>query len=240
MRFVRLLPVLPVAGALLVTSVPTAAVDDVLHPGTVRVASRVFLVGEVPRESEDIPDFLPLTEVEWVNAVVDADPLLGPQGTVLHVRKLPSPPAYLFGEEGIPHLYQSYDAVPEVLRFDGLDVRTSATAPNPQHFVYRPDNSLPDFLLTCSDPDLATGVFDYCEVLATYPLDPVITLKARFYRPTPIAELAPQMPAVAARMREIAFCLDVTVAPPAASEAALEALLVANPTLSGCEDKLSS
>lgn len=240
MRFACLLPVLSVAGALAVTSLPIAAAGDVLHPGTVRVASRVFLVGEVPHESEDIPDFLPLTEVEWVNAVVDADPLLGPQGTVLHVRRLPSPPALLLSDEGVVRNHQSHEAVPEALRFEGLDVRTSATVPDPQIFIYRPDVPVPDFMLDCSDPDLATGAFDYCEVLATYPLDPAITLKARFYHPIAIAELAPQLPAIAARMREIALCLDVTAAPLADSEAALEALLAANPTLSECEDKLSS
>ncbi len=221
-------------------AIPVSGYAEEAPPGLRAVASRLFLAPGLSSRYDDSPDFLPLTELDWIEEVEEADPLLGPQGTVLHVRKLPSPPALLLSDEGIPGRYQSHDAVPEALRFDGLDVRTSATVPNPQIFTFRPNVPEPDFVLTCMDPDLATGVFDFCQMLATYPLDPAITLKARFYRPIPIAELAPQLPAIAARMREIALCLDVTEAPPSAPEAALAALLEVNPTLSGCENKLSS
>lgn len=221
------------APCVVVVALATAGPGHADEPqsGTVDVASRLFLVGEVPFESEQIPDFLPLSSVPWLRDLTLADPLI--EGAVLHIQRPPSPPAWLIGPEGVGANYGNVDGVPEVFRAEGLRAETTPELPG-QSFYFRPEASASDFMLRCGDPDLEAATFLFCSLNATYPLDPALLLVARIYYPPPFPELTGRLEPMVARMREIALCLDVTEAPPADPEAALAALLAANPRLQGC------
>ena len=208
-------------------------------PGTVQVASRLFLVNEVPSASTRVEDFLPLTEVSWAWHMIQNDPVL--DGAVVHIKQNPSPPAYLFGREGLAEQFPNTARVPDAFRIEGYEVATNDGAAAVRLMV-RPDVPEPDFMVTCTAADTVSDSesSNLCVVLASYPPDPAITLQARLYNPPPFAELHGRFEPIADRLREIALCLDVTAAPPADPEAALAALLAANPALGGCDERLSS
>lgn len=111
----------------------------------------------------------------------------------------------------------------------------------PRSFNIRPDGPAPDHMLTCGDAlDLSAGRnVEHRSLDASYPPDPAIMLRITLLR-VPFREVALDAQAIADRLREIALCLDVTETPPADPEAALAALLAANPRLERCEGLLLS
>lgn len=208
-------------------------------PGTVQVASRLFLVGEGLSASDTQEDFLPLTRVPWAWQMIQDDPVL--DGAVVHIERKPSPPAYLFSREVLAEQFPDTVRVLDEFRIPGYEVATT-DGEVPRWFLFRPDVPEPNFLVTCSTnvPLLPADQPGFCGLSASYPLDPAIMLDVRLYNPPPFAELHGRFKPIADRLREIALCLDVTDAPPQDPQAALAALLAANPTLEGCEDRLSS
>lgn len=222
-----------------VLACPGLCLAGELPPGTVQVGSRLFLTPDLPENYWDNPDFLPLTEMSWAWHMIQEDPVLN--GAVVHIERPPSPPAFLFGPEGVPEQFPDTIRVPDTFRIDGYEVATT-DGEVARRFLFLPDVSEPDFLVTCTTdvPLLPADQPDFCVLRASYPPDPAIMLQARLYNPPLFDELHPLFEPIADRLREIALCLDVTDTPPADPEAALNALLAANPGLEGCEDKLSS
>jgi len=53
----------------------------------------------------------------------------------------------------------------------------------------------------------------YLENVGSYPPDPLIYLQARLYFPPPEMIRSAPLYAIAARMREVAYCLDITDRP---------------------------
>lgn len=162
-------------------------------------------------------------------------------GAVVHIERKPSPPAYLFGQEGLAQQLPDTARVPDALRIDGYEVATNAGAVARQ-LLFRPAVPAPDFLVTCAAADEISEPerLNLCVLHTSYPPDPAIMLEAALYFPPPFAELHGRFEPIADRLREIALCLDVTDNSPADPEAALAALLAANPTLEDCQDDLSS
>ncbi len=229
---------------------PSLGFADERPPGTVAVASSLFRApGQPDRHPDGVPPaevadwmqvVVDLTEMEWLVAVRDADPLLAPYRPGLSVKRLPEPPVEVFADPGVPEAFGNRASVPDALVVEGLEVQTRLDSTAERQFRFQPVGSEPDFQMTCLDlRDTEMASFAICTLLVTYPPDPDITLSAGFYG-KPFQELGPDLPAIAARMREIALCLDVTDAPPADPGAALAALLAAHPRLSGCEAKLFS
>lgn len=227
------------ATLLLAILLGAAAAAQDAQPGTIRVASRLFLVGEGLSASDTQEDFLPLTRVPWAWQMIQEDPML--DGAVVHIERTPSPPAYLFSRERLAREFPDTVRVPDAFRISGYEVATT-DGEVARMFLFRPDVPAPDFLVTCTTnvPLLPTDQPSFCALRASYPPDPAITLLARLYNPPPFAELHGRFEPIADRLRVIALCLDVTDSPPADPEAALAALLAENPRLEGCEDRLSS
>ena len=234
--------------AVLCVAMPSLAQER--PPGLVAVGDRVFLApgqpdrkptGEPPAETAHwMTVDVHLSEMDWFRALLDADPLLGPVQTKLEVTRLPNPPAYHFSDVNLSDGFGDRDRVPDALRIEGYDVQTRQNDWPVREFIFRPAGPAPEFMLRCNNPGWRTGVFQLCRLMATYPPDPSIMVLAEIYGGRPVQELAPDLPAIVARLRGMAFCLDVTEAPPADPEGALEALLAANPRLDGCEVELSS
>jgi hypothetical protein len=203
------------------------------------VASRLFLVGTEWSQfrSDTRTDFLALGGLDWVQRLERNDPVL--DGVLLEIRDRPSPAAYLLGLDRLYDHYPDRDRVPDAFRADGY-VSATTDGEVARIFVFHPDVPEPDFRVNCStdDPLVPADRFLTCSFLASYPLDPEITLKASMFLPPPFSELQPRFEPIVERMREIALCLDVTDAPPADPQRALEALLAAKPRLEGCDGNL--
>jgi hypothetical protein len=203
--------------------------------GLVAVGDRVFLApGQPDRQPTGEPPAdvahwmhveVVFSEMDWFRALLDADPLLGPVQTKLEVTRLPNPPAYHFSDVNLSDGFGDRDRVPDALRIEGYDVQTRQNDWPVREFIFRPAGPAPEFMLRCNNPGWRTGMFQLCRLMATYPPDPSIMILAEIYGGRPVQELAPDLPAIVARLREMAFCLDVTEAPPADPEDALEALL---------------
>ncbi len=245
-----------VPSALLVAlAAPLPSFADERPSGTVAVGSRVFLApGQPDRQPSGVPPAdapwmhvtVDLNEVDRLRAMRDADPLLAPHGAQLKIRRLPDPPSVLFGDEAATERYGTGEDVRDELLLDGFDVRARFLNRMPDgpltEINVRPIDPAAGYMVTCFDgvTNSELGAFVFCSLDASYPPDPFITLTAQLDPAEPLQSLVADFPAMAARLREIALCLDVTEEPPSDPETALATLLATNPSLSECEDKLLS
>jgi hypothetical protein len=205
---------------------------DEVPPGTLRVASRLFLVVDVPDVPDGGPNGLALSGVHRLRDRLERDPVL--DGTYVYIDVPPSPAAWLLGPEGTRRHYGNRDAVPEMYRAPGLVSETSH-AEAPAIFHFRPDEPDPDFMASCHlSSDVSSEAFSICFWSAAYPPDPAILLEGTLVNPPPFADLHPRFEDVADRMREIAQCLDVTGEPPRDPVAWLREILREHPDLTGC------
>lgn len=78
------------------------------------------------------------------------------------------------------------------------------------------------------DPNRQSGRLDFCSIKASYPPDPLISVKVRPYHPKDWDTTRNQLEVMVARMREIAACLDVT-------GRELEVNADGTPKLTGCK-----
>ncbi len=229
---------------------PHASLAEERAPGTVAVGSRIFLApGQPDRQPTGLPPAdapwmrvaVHLDEMDWLWEVLDADPLLGSYVPQIQILRGTEPPSILFSDDAVMESFGNRESVPDELRLEGYDAQTRFLEGPPREFNFRPDVAAPDYMMRCANytSDPQGGAFEYCALTASYPVDPSIALIAGLFR-APFPELALDAPALVDRLREIALCLDVTEAPPADPEAALDALLAENPTLEGCANRLSS
>lgn len=232
------------------TAFPLPSLAGERAPGTVAVGSRVFLApGQPDRQPTGLPPAdapwmrvaVHLDEMDWLWEVLDADPLLGSYVPQIEILRGTEPPSILFSDDAVMESFGNRESVPDELRLEGYDAQTRSLKGPPREFNFRPDGAAPDYMMRCANYASVPegGIFEYCSLTASYPVDPSITLVASLFR-APFPELALDAPTIVDRLREIALCLDVTDAPPADPEAALAALLAENPTLSGCEGRLTS
>lgn len=242
-RLIRLVVIAALAAPL-----PTLASGR--PPGLVAIGGSLFLgPGQPGRQPSGRPSadaayirvVLDLSKMDRFRRLQDADPILGPNVEHPQVVRLPVPTPELVGEPEPPRRFGDPAFLPEELRVPGFDARAVVGVEEPRIVVgLRPPATEPDFQATCHIHDPGTGGHDHCFLVASYPLDPEVTVTARIPLTRPLQDLAPDRPAIVARLREAAACLDVTAAPPADPDAALAALLAANPSLTDCEGRLSS
>lgn len=204
------------------------AVAVLLAPGSARAQSdpshlvtlnnRTFdLATDVSKMRRD-PDFVPMNEIDWLAPLLDADPLLGP--VVFHL-KVADPStksaSWMWRWEGSltegPGYGQSYDYkyvdnIPVRFQIPGYETR-SANDDGLGPVMMIPTDIAADYSVMCS-PDRQSGKIIICIIIAAYPPDPLIYLQARLYAPEPWDKTREELDDIVARMREIAYCLDVT------------------------------
>lgn len=226
---------------LAVLALPAQGRADEAPPGTVQVASRLFLVGTDPSALASDGDDLSLSFEPWFRSLAQDDPVLE-DFIGFQIFQPLSPPAFLLGPDGLPRHFTDRVRVPEAFRIDGYTVITNEGGEWPHDFLFRLDIAEPDFLVNCARDVTRppTDRFHFCNILATYPHDPTILLEATLFSPPPFAELHGLFAPTMERLREIALCLDVTEAPLTDPDAALADLLKANPLLEGCDNRFSS
>jgi len=178
---------------------------------TVTLSTRTFWLGEQPSTAQTSPPFVSLREIEWINALVQADPIL--RGSVPHLRASRSPTSEFIGDVGreVPltadRLNPNYD-VPGY-RIFGWRAPPDNPSWQPMNFLYLPEDPGAGYKVSC---DLATDrkMMLLCVVWATYSPDDRIVLMARLYFPADPADTPTLFRDVAERLRDLAYCLDVT------------------------------
>jgi hypothetical protein len=164
--------------------------------------TRIFDLRSDVRNLRRDDDFIPLTEIEWLRNLTDADAYLYP--TVVHIKVAPGPVAHWWKTLEPDRGFPLTENIPDMFVLDGYQTRSQHPSNRSLLLVPRDDPS--DFFARCDGGDIEKHRF--CAVYATYPPDPNIWLLARVYHPEPPFHFRE----IAHRIREIAYCLDVTEA----------------------------
>jgi hypothetical protein len=185
-------------GCLTLLATPAAA-------QTVELSERTFWLGETPRTLDSEPPFIALNRVDWIDAILQADPDL--QSAVVHIEETytptidfqsPNESDILLGPDRLPASYDLPD-----YRIYGPSVSTARS------FTYVPVEPEAGFKVECGQTDDGSRM-SICVVFASYAPDDHIKLKARLYFPPDPADRPSYFRDVVERMREVARCLDVT------------------------------
>lgn len=204
------------------------------HDGVVFVGDRKFFVGDLTRSFGDDARSFDFRHALWLKTLLDNDPLLGDQG----VRFLRSgvPATDLIGD--VPTQMRSQERLEDdpLYMAEGHDVVTFG---NLDEYIYPKDSPI-KYSVFCTRGGFNPGELNICDIDVAYPYGSNVVLTARKYFPGKLPEISGKFEPVAARMIEIAVCLDVTdrtddEPPPSGTE-----LLDRNPELSGCRILLSS
>jgi hypothetical protein len=177
----------------------------------VELSSRTFWIGERPKSADVDGPFVVLQEIDWINEILRQEPIF--KGAVVVIEEEQNPAgthsvawsvARLLPEEVElgPH------ALPPQFSIPGYTIYG-----NPEHQkpspVYVPDDPSAGYKVRCG---LEVGEYRLlgCTLVATYAPDDNIRLKARLYWQEDPAEYPTRFRDLVDRMREVAYCLDVT------------------------------
>jgi hypothetical protein len=186
----------------LLTASPLSAGPVLDDPSLIRMNTRIFdLRADVSKLRRD-DDFIPLTEIKWLTKLIENDEYL--KLTVVHIKERPQPVLRHWYSLEPDLMYPLTKNIPDMFVLDGYQTRSAH--PSNRMLLLVPRENPNDFFVTCSGGNIEARRF--CAVHATYPPDPNINLLARVYHPEPPFHFRE----IAHRIREIAYCLDVTEA----------------------------
>jgi len=203
-------------------------------PQTVELSTRTFWLGEAPNTMSVDPPFFAPRRVQWIEKIIEADPVL--KDTVIHVELALLPASK--NAEAINMYYAPlrrdrldprYDLPGYLIFGSPVSVADPTRLPNRLHYI--PQSPDAGFDVTCSVDNLREKM-RLCIVYATYPPDDGIRLKARLYFPKDPATRPGYFREVAERMRDLVYCLDVTDD--------LVDVQKARPSLTGCRPDVNS
>ncbi|MBL4917173.1 hypothetical protein [Szabonella alba] len=199
-------------------------------PNLVRISNRIFDLRmnatRLPRSS----DFIPLNRVPWLRDLIGNDPIL--DGIVFHIQQTWVPADFLWAFPGPGDLHRSREGIPDRFIFDGYDTMASEPGGSGRSYMFVPDDPAEPYSIRCGTRTGRLDELSVCFLTVAYPPDNMIFLHARIYSPEPLEDLRGNFAAMAKRMREIAYCLDVTEAE---RELALDP--DGNPILGNCRVK---
>lgn len=173
---------------------------------TVELSTRTFWLGERPKTMDIDTPFIAVREIDWIDAALVNDPVL--QDAVVHIELAFTSVASSVAAPREDELLLGSDRL--LPAFDLPDYRVyGSPVPTARDFVYVPVDPMAGFIVRCGLRDDVVHM-SLCVVYATYAPDDRIRLKARLYFPPDPAETPTYFRDVASRMREVAYCLDVT------------------------------
>lgn len=173
----------------------------------IQMNTRTFDLRVDPENLRRTRRFIPLNRAKWLGKLISEAPLL--QGEVVHIRVLPQAITRLWAETGPAGLFKYTANIPEEFIFEGYETRSS-TPKDESSFFFLPKEKNPSFSFTCSLDLPARQELAFCNLVADYPPDPNIYIQARIYNPDRYDDLPTSFKAIADRIRDIAYCLDVT------------------------------
>jgi hypothetical protein len=205
-----------IAAACIAAAQPAHAEDPgstLLHLGT-----RIFDVGVEadrlrghPENEGETRRFIPVFDSPWLFEMRKTDPAL--YNVVFHIELLNQDVGFVLDYERFARGdYQQVTGIPERFLLDGYEARGNRTI---ESVMYVPKDAPRDFAIVCArEHDQENrrwrDSFLICFVHAAYPPDPKILLLARIYAAEPFDEVSQRFDDIARRMREVAYCLDVT------------------------------
>lgn len=184
----------------IVLAFPANAQELPVGATLIQMNTRIFDLRTDVRNLRRSEDFIPLTEIKWLLEITNRDPYLEP--TVVHIQVRPEPIRIFWPSVKQDDEYPLTENIPEIFIIDGFQTRS--THPSNRMLLLLPIDDPYDFYVKCNGGDIEKQPF--CSVNASYPPDPNIRLKARIYYSKPPYNFRE----IAHRMREIAYCLDVT------------------------------
>ncbi len=173
--------------------------------------TRVFDLGVDPESLWRDPGFIPIDRAPWIFELINEDPVLRGRlyGIVVHIDVLPQPVEYLWRFSGRGGVFKFSEGIPEQYHIEGYDVQSSMKE-HKGSFLYIPEDQIELFSVSCSLDRRTRSYFSSCGMAVGYPPDPNIYIKVRIYSPEKIDDLGSGFKAIAQRVREIVYCLDVT------------------------------
>ncbi len=178
---------------------------------TVDLATRTFWIGERPKSMEVDSPFVALLDIDWIDEILGAEPVF--KGTVLQIEQEQTPYGTHSVAWSVAHLLpQEVELNPEVVppefRIPGYRVYGIAKHEEPD-LVYVPNDPDAGFKVRCGRV-FGENRLNVCSIYATYAPDDNIRLKAALYFPPNPADQPTRFRDVVERLREVAYCLDVT------------------------------
>jgi hypothetical protein len=182
-----------------------------LSAQTVDLATRTFWTGERPKTMDVDSPFIALLDIEWIEDALGNEPVF--KGAALQIEQELGPDGNHSVARSVAHLLPGEielgpEALPPQFRIPGYrmygDPRDKKVSP-----VYVPDDPSAGYKVACGWV-VGEDRFSVCTVFATYAPDDNIRLKAALYFPPDPIDQPTRFRDVVERLREVAYCLDVT------------------------------
>ena len=229
-----MLTALYILPAILILAAASPATALPHEDGIVFVGDRQFFVGALTSSFGDDARSFDLRHAPWLKKLLDSDPLLADQNVRFLRSGVPAP--NLIGKvstqlrdsgrlEDDPH----YMA-------EGHDVVTFGER---HEYIYPKDSPI-TYSVFCTRGGFNPGELNICDIAVAYPYGTNVVLTARQYFPGKLPEISATFEPIAARMTEIATCLDVTDKAIGEGPSSETAILDHHPDLTGCTILLSS
>lgn len=185
-----------------------AHANDLPSNTLIRLQSSVFDMRVDAAKIRRADHFIPITRVDWINNLKNADPHLDP--TVIHIQDRQTEYGELARHADLRDThYSDKDGLPEKFLLDGYDERWQSmkTSRVSGGIMYFPEEDPFSFNVSCSY-DSREEWTKFCAVIVSYPPDPLIQIMVRVYFPTrPLNDFR----AIAHKARTLVYCyLDVT------------------------------
>lgn len=178
---------------------------------TVDLATRTFWIGERPKTMDVDSTFVALLDIDWIDDILGDEQVF--KVAVLQIEEELGIDGTHSVAWSVAHLTPlEVELDPEVLplefRIPGYKIFGTARHQKP-NLVYVPDDPSAGYKARCG---WVAGEYklNICTITDTYALDDNIRLKARLYFPPDPIEQPNRFRDVVERLREVAYCLDVT------------------------------
>lgn len=176
---------------------------------TFELSTRTFWIGEPVHPMDESQPFLGLKRINWLKTALDKDPAL--KDAVVHFELSFRPVDDILAHLRKDRILLGADRLPESYLLDdyhvfGPEVSTASS------FMYIPRDPEARFNVRCGQT-IDRSRMSLCVVIASYAPDDFVLLQARLYFPPDPADRPNYFRDVVQRMREIAYCLDITDQP---------------------------
>jgi hypothetical protein len=192
--------ILPIAAAAFAQEVPKE------RNSLIQLGSRVFDLGTDVRRMRRDPNFIPITDVGWINAMTGSDPHL--QFTVIHIKSFAHLPGKLWLPDRNLERFAFAEDLSDACALQDYDVRwRQKVAPSTRgSIVLIPKSPGAGYYVSCAyerkDPVPA-----FCAANALYPPDPNLRITIRIYQ---ITDPLNDFRVIVERALNLVYCLDVT------------------------------
>jgi len=185
---------------------PSASALQAEEDFVVQLNTRTFYAGEDYWGWDTDTNFLPINRLDWLDEMLMGMPIL--DHTVIHIKQLNQDSDFLMSPTGPGGWYTNPEPVPEHLRLPGYTVNTGEGS-GFRLLHLTPNSAEKLFAVACSAERDST-TYEFCGLIAHYPLDPRVIVLTRIYNPPSMDQLDAFFKEVAELTVGIALCLDIT------------------------------